>query len=68
MTTTRKRSNTVYRPGEGWAWAIQDTQDMHGRHSCWLLCCWAHPLREMVTAEPKPSPEAKCVRVRIVKA
>lgn len=43
-----------------WTWQIQDTR---GR---WMTCKWAVSSRAVLEDDPKPSPEARAVRVELV--
>ena len=64
MKKQRQRARRKVTPlvGRGWAWAIKDHR---GR---WLLCNWAHPKKECLDDEGKPSPEARKVWVKLVPA
>lgn len=45
-----------------YAWEIQN------RNGSWALCWWAEPTRKQLVARSKPSPEARPVRVKLVRA
>ena len=49
--------------GRAWAWAIRE-----GNGKRWLICNWAHPTKEALDEDEKPSPEARKVWVKIVPA
>lgn len=49
-------------PGRAWAWMIQNHTGTR-----WELCLWAEPSRESLERIQRPSPEARAVRVLIVR-
>jgi hypothetical protein len=55
MTTDKDRPVST----TAWAWVIQSET---GR---WLVCKWAEPTRDLLLSMPRPSPEARAIRVRL---
>lgn len=60
----RRMLNVPFKAGEvlrgsGWAWACAHGADQ------WGLCNWAEPTKEKLLATPKPSPDARAMRVTI---
>ena len=43
-----------------WAWAIET------KPGKWELCYWAMATRRLLMQEPRPSPEARAMRVELV--
>lgn len=50
------KTKRIFRTGRAWAWEIDSG-----------LCYWAEPEPSELTRYKAPSPEAKVVRVRIIK-
>ena len=61
MKKNARRVGNTLRPlvGRAWAWAIQNDK---GR---WMLCNWAHPTKQALEDDGKPSPEARKVWVKL---